>query len=246
MGPRRAVVLDDYQQVAAGLADWSSLDGWAVEHEHERLVGPDAVVARLADADAVVVVRERTPLPASVLARLPRLRLVVTGGMRNAALDLEAAAAQGVTVCGVPGGSGATAELAWGLLLGLLRSVPQEDAALRAGRWQSTVGTELEGRTLGLLGLGNLGRRMVPVARAFGMDVLAWSASLTDEAAEQAGATRCDKEELFRRSDVVSLHLVLCERTRSVVDRDELALSGPDGHFVTGPVWWTARRCSTR
>lgn len=232
MGPTRVVVLDDYQQVAEELADWSSLTGWAVEFESERLVGADAVAARLAGADAVVVMRERTVFPASLLARLPRLRLLVTGGMRNAAIDLDAAAAQGVTVCGVPGASAATAELAWALLLGLLRSVPGEDAALRAGRWQGTVGIALEGRTLGLLGLGDLGRRMVPVARAFGMDVLAWSAHLTAEAAQQAGATRCDKDELFRRSDVVSLHLVLGERTRSVVGREELALLGPRGYLV--------------
>jgi phosphoglycerate dehydrogenase-like enzyme len=176
--------------------------------------------------------RERTALPAAVLERLPRLRLVVTGGMRNAAVDLEAAARTGVTVCGVPGASPATAELAWALLLGLLRSVPLEDAALRAGRWQSTVGTGLAGRTLGLVGLGNLGSRMVPVARAFGMQVLAWSTNLTDEAAERAGAVRCDKSELFRRSDVVSLHLVLSERSRGTVGREELALLGPQGYLV--------------
>jgi phosphoglycerate dehydrogenase-like enzyme len=132
----------------------------------------------------------------------------------------------------VPGTSAATAELAWALLLGLLRSVPLEDAALRAGRWQSTVGTGLTGRTLGLVGLGNLGRRMVPVARAFGMDVLAWSTNLTDETAERAGAGRCDKDELFQRSDIVSLHLVLSERSRGTVGREELALLGPQGYLV--------------
>ena len=232
MDALRVVVLDDYQAVAEGLADWASLVGSTVEFVHERLVGEDAVVARLAQADAVVLLRERTPFPAQVLQRLPRLRLLVTGGMRNAAIDLQSAAEQGITVCGVPGSSPATAELAWALLLALVRSVPAEDAALRAGRWQSTVGTGLSGRTLGLVGLGNLGRRMVPVARAFGMDVLAWSTNLSDEAAEQAGATRCAKDELFRRSDVVSLHLVLSERSRHVVGRDELALLGPDGYLV--------------
>jgi phosphoglycerate dehydrogenase-like enzyme len=228
----RVVVLDDYQQVAAELADWPARSGWSVEFEHHRLAGDDAVVDRLAHADAVVVVRERTPFPAQVLERLPRLRLLITGGMRNPAVDLPAAARSGVTVCGVPGSSPATAELAWALLLALLRSVPLEDAALRAGRWQSTVGTGLAGRTLGLVGLGNLGSRMVPVAKAFGMQVLAWSANLTDEGAEAAGAVRCEKAELFRRSDVVSLHLVLSDRSRGTVGREELALLGPQGYLV--------------
>ncbi len=226
------MVLDDYQGVAEGLADWGSLSGWAVEFERARLPDDDAVVARLEGVDAAVLMRERTPFPDPLLARLPRLRLLVTGGMRNAAVDLDAAARRGVTVCGVPGGSPATAELAWALLLALLRSVCAEDAALRSGRWQSTVGHGLAGRTLGVVGLGNLGRRMVPVARAFGMGVLAWSANLTAEAAEQAGASRVGKAELFRRSDVVSLHLVLSERTRHVVGREELALLGPGGFLV--------------
>ena len=228
----RVVVLDDLQRVAPELADWPSGDGWSVVFEHERLAGEDAVVARLAEADAVVVMRERTPLPAAVLERLPGLRLVVTGGMRNAAIDTAAAARLGVTVCGVPGSSPATAELAWALLLALVRSVPAEDAAVRAGRWQSTVGTGLAGRTLGVVGLGRLGSRMVPVARAFGMDVLAWSTNLTAEAAVAAGAVRVDKDELFRRSDVVSLHLVLSERSRGLVGREELALLGPQGYLV--------------
>jgi phosphoglycerate dehydrogenase-like enzyme len=228
----RVVVLDDYQRVAPGLADWSSLTGWSVEFEHERLPDADAVVQRLTGAHAAVLMRERTPFPAEVIARLPDLRLLVTGGMRNAAIDLAAAAAHGVTVCGVPGASPATAELAWALLLGLLRSVPAEDAAVRAGRWQSTVGVDLSGKVLGLVGLGRLGSRMVPVAHAFGMQVLAWSPNLTADTAAALGATRVDKGELFRRADVVSLHLVLGERSRGVVGRDELALLGPKGYLV--------------
>ena len=228
----RVVVLDDHQAVAPELAEWPSGPGWSVAFQHDRLVGPDAVVERLADADAVVVMRERTPLPAAVLERLPRLRLVITGGMRNAAIDSAAAARLGITVCGVPGASPATAELAWGLIHSLLRSVPLEDAAVRAGRWQSTVGTGLAGRTLGVVGLGRLGTRMVPVAQAFGMDVLAWSPNLTAEAAAAVGAVRVDKDELFRRSDVVTLHLVLSERSRGTVGREELALLGPEGYLV--------------
>ena len=228
----RVVVLDDHQAVAAQLADWPAGPAWSVAFQHERLPTADAVVARLAEADAVVLMRERTPFPAEVLERLPRLRLLVTGGMRNAAIDLDAAARLGITVCGVPGSSPATAELAWGLLLALLRSVPREDAAVRAGRWQSTVGTGLAGRTLGVVGLGRLGSRMVPVAKAFGMEVLAWSTHLTEQAAAEAGAVRCDKDELFRRSDVVSLHLVLSERSQATVGREELALLGPQGYLV--------------
>ena len=228
----RVVVLDDLSAVAAELADWPSGAGWSVEFEHERLASEDAVVARLADADAVVLMRERTPFPAAALERLPRLRLVITGGMRNAAIDTAAAARLGVTVCGVPGASPATAELAWALLLALLRSVPVEDANVRTGGWTSTVGTGLAGRTLGVVGLGRLGSRMVPVARAFGMDVLAWSTNLTEQAAAELGAVRVDKDELFRRSDVVSLHLVLSERSRGTVGRQELALLGPQGYLV--------------
>ena len=228
----RVVVLDDYQRIAPELAEWPAGSGWSVAFAHGRLASDDAVVERLAEADAVVVMRERTTLPAGVLERLPRLRLVVTGGMRNAAIDTAAAARLGITVCGVPGSSPATAELAWALLLALVRSVPTEDAALRAGRWQSTVGTGLAGRTLGLVGLGRLGSRMVPVARAFGMEVLAWSTNLTAGAAAEAGAVHCDKDELFRRSDVVSLHLVLSERSRGTVGREELALLGPQGYLV--------------
>lgn len=228
----RVVVLDDYQRVAADLASWPSGAGWSVAFERERLGSDAAVVDRLAQADAVVLMRERTPFPAAVLERLPDLRLLVTGGMRNAAVDTAAAARLGITVCGVPGSSPATAELAWALLLALVRSVPGEDAAVRAGRWQSTVGTGLAGRTLGVVGLGRLGSRMVPVARAFGMDVVAWSANLTAETAAAAGAIRVDKDELFRRSDVVSLHLVLSERSRGTVGREELALLGPQGYLV--------------
>lgn len=224
------VVLDDWQAVASGLAPWEDVPG-TVEFEHGRLRG-DALVERLADADAVVVVRERTRLGEDVLSRLPRLRLVVTGGLVNAALDLPACARHGVAVAGVPAPSAATAELAWGLLLALLRGIPTEDAAVRAGGWQRTVGLGLQGRTLGLLGLGKLGSRMVPVARAFGMDVLAWSPHLTDERAAVAGVRRVERDELFAASDVVSLHLVLAEATRGIVGAEQLRLLGPQGYLV--------------
>ena len=228
----RVVVLDDYQAVAAELADWPSESSWSVAFEHGRLGGDDAVVARLAGADAVVVMRERTPLPAAVLARLPRLRLIVTGGMRNAAIDLEqrrAAASRSAASRAhrrrPPSSPGPCCSPCCARCR--TRTAP---CARAAGRAPSA--RDSRGATLGLVGLGKLGRRMLPVARAFGMDVLAWSTNLTEQAAAQVGSVRCEKHELFRRSDVVSLHLVLSDRSRGTVGREELALLGPRGYLV--------------
>ncbi|GAA2760639.1 D-2-hydroxyacid dehydrogenase family protein [Actinopolymorpha rutila] len=233
-------VLDDYQAVAERMADWRSLpDRTSVAFFHDHLPDEDTVVERLAHYEVIVAMRERTAFTRSVLERLPRLRLLVTTGMRNAAIDLEAADENGVVVSGTPGSGGATTELAWALILGLVRHVPEEDAAVRAGGWQRTVGTDLAGSTLGLLGLGQLGRAMVPVAQAFGMRVLAWSANLTPEAAGDAGAERVEKDELFARSDVLSVHLKLSDRTHGLVGADELALMRPTAYLVNtsrGPI----------
>src|SRR5947209_824308 len=218
----RVAILDDYQQVAAGLVDWAAaVPGAEVTAFADHLDREDDVAARLADFDVVVAMRERTPFRRSLLARLPRLRLLVTTGMRNAAIDLAAAAELGITVCGTAGSGASTVELTWALILSLVRHVPAEDASIRAGGWQHTVGTDLAGATLGVLGLGNLGRRVAAIGLAFGMDVIAWSQNLTAGAAAAAGARRVERDELFQRSDVLTIHLVLSDRTRGLVGAAE-------------------------
>ncbi|MER6050585.1 D-2-hydroxyacid dehydrogenase family protein [Streptomyces sp. NPDC001793] len=227
----RCAVLDDYQGVALTMADWSPLAG-AVDVRTLRtpLRTEDEVVAAIGDCEIVVAMRERTPFPASLLARLPRLRLLVTSGMRNAAIDLAAAARHGVTVCGTAGNGEPPVELTWALILGLARNVVTESTAMRAGDpWQSTVGADLHGRTLGLLGLGRIGSRAARV----GLDVVAWSENLTAERAAEVGVrAAAGKEELLEAADFVSLHLVLGDRTRGLLGAPELRRMRPTGYLV--------------
>ncbi|MFG2224109.1 D-2-hydroxyacid dehydrogenase family protein [Streptomyces sp. NPDC048644] len=221
----QCAVLDDYQDIAGSLADWSLLDGSVdVRTLHTPFHSEDAVAAAIGDCEIVVAMRERTPFPASLLARLPRLRLLITSGMRNAAIDLDAAARHGVTVCGTDSNSQPAAELTWALLLGLARNVVTESAAIQTGGpWQSTIGADLHGRTLGLLGLGKIGSQVARVGLAFGMDVIAWSRNLTAErAAEQGVRATATKEELLESSDFVSVHLVLGDRTRGLLGAADL------------------------
>ena len=238
--PVSVAVLDDYQDVALSVADWSPLAGRAqVTRYTDHLADVGALAARLAGADVVVVMRERTPFPAELLARLPRLRLLVTTGMANAAVDLAAAAGRGVVVCGTAGGTAAAAELAWALVMAVARGVAADDRAIRAGRWQEQVGIELAGSTLGLVGLGKIGARMARYGQAFGMEVLAWSQNLTPERAAEHGARLVDRDGVFAGSDVVSVHLRLSDRTRGLVGARELELLGPDGRLVNtsrGPI----------
>lgn len=233
--PMKCAVLDDYQHAATQFAHWDSL-GEQVELTvfTDHLTGEDAAAERLTEFDAVVLMRERTPFPESLLVRLPRLRLVVTTGMRNASIDLDAARRQGVTVCGTASNSSPPAELTWALILGLARRLVPETAALRErGPWQQTVGTDLHGATLGVLGLGKIGSQVARVGAAFGMDVLAWSSSLTAERAAAAGAgLAASKEELLAKADVVSVHLVLSDRTRGLLGADELALMKPTAYLI--------------
>ncbi len=220
----RIAVLDDFQSVSGTFADWSRLPAEAeVVAFADHLDDEDAIAERLAGFDVVVAMRERTPVPRSLLERLPRLRLLVTTGARNAAIDVAAAAERGVTVCGTGAHPTGPVELTWALILAVARHVPEEDAGVRAGGWQRTVGTDLAGATLGVVGLGRLGTRVARIGSAFGMDVVAWSQHLTDERAAEAGVRRVERDELFATADVVTVHLVLSDRTRGLVGRDELA-----------------------
>ncbi|GAA3662745.1 D-2-hydroxyacid dehydrogenase family protein [Microbacterium marinilacus] len=230
---RVIILLDDYQDAARGFAPWHELAGWDVRALHEPHPDEDALVRALVDATAVVAMRERTPFPRRVLERLPRLRLLITTGQANAAIDVASAAELGIAVCGTRGSAHAAPELSWGLLMSAVRDIPGQQAVLREGsRWQTAIGTELHGRTLGIVGLGRIGSRMAEYARAFGMEVLAWSPHLTTERAVAAGATAVDKQELFTRSDIATLHLRLSDSTRHVVGATELAALGPSSLLV--------------
>lgn len=220
----RVAILDDYQETALRLADWASLHPQAeITVLNSHIADREALAKRLHDCDAVVAMRERTPFRAALFERLPNLKLLVTAGMRNAAIDLEAAAARGVTVCGTDMLPYPTAELAWGLILAFARNIAREDRAMREGKWQTTIGTGLKGKTLGLLGLGKLGAQVGAIGKAFGMELIAWSQNLTAERATAAGARYVEKATLFAQADIISIHLVLGERTRALVKAEDLA-----------------------
>jgi len=237
--PFRCAVLDDFQNVATTLADWSaSVPASGEELEAvsftEHFVDEDELAVALADFDCVVTLRERVPFPASLLDRLPRLRLLIASGMRNSVIDYAAAKANGVTVCGTESSSTPPVELTWALLLGLARGLVQESTALReGGPWQSTVGADLHGRRLGLLGLGKIGAPVARVGLAFGMEVSAWSRHLTAGRAAEVGVRpAASKEELLSESDFVSIHLALSDRTRGLLGPAELALLKPTAYLV--------------
>jgi phosphoglycerate dehydrogenase-like enzyme len=236
----RVAVLDDYQGVAREMADWASLGpDCEVVCFRDHLADLDPLVRRLKDYDVVVAMRERTPFPRALLEKLPRLRLLVTTGLRNASIDVAAARERGIVVCGTPGSSGTTGELTWGLVLALFRQIPREDRALREGRWQTTVGIGLAGKTLGVVSLGTIGSQVAKVGAAFGMEVIAWSQNLDAERARRAGAQRVERDELLARSDVVTIHLVLSERTRGLIGARELSLMKPSAFLVNtsrGPI----------
>ncbi len=236
----RIAVLDDYQGIALSTGGWERLPSDSeIEAFRDHLSDEDALVQRLAPFDFIVAMRERTPFPRSLLSRLPNLKLLVTTGARNASIDVRAASDLGITVCGTGGMPTPTAELTWGLIIGSLRHIAEEDKATRAGRWQTTIGPSLHGATLGCVGLGNLGSQVAKVGLAFGMNVIAWSQNLTQERAEQVGATLVTKDQLFSQADVVTIHLVLGDRTRGLVSQPELALMKPTAFLVNtsrGPI----------
>ncbi len=236
--PLRIAVLDDYQAVARGLADWASLAGAETVFFHDH--ASEGLAARLAPFDVLVLTRERTPLGAELVAALPRLKLVVTMGLWNAAIDVAACAARGIPVCGTAGGDpDATPALAWGLILGVTRGIARQAAAVAAGGWQVGLGTDVRGKTLGILGLGKIGRRVAEFGRVFGMRPIAWSQNLTAGEAAAVGVERVEKDALFRDADVLTVHLKLSDRTRALVGARELGLMKPSAFLVNtsrGPI----------
>ncbi len=236
----KVAILDDYQKCAMQMADWNSLlPGVKVQAFQDHLSDQSALVQRLLDFEIIVAMRERTPFPRSVLEQLFRLQWLVTSGKRNASIDLQAASDRGVLVCGTGGQGHPAAELAWGLILACVRHIAKEDRATREGNWQTSLGMGLEGRVLGVVGLGRLGSHVATVAKAFGMSVLAWSQNLTAERATQQGARLASKEELLSNSDVVTIHLVLSDRTRGLIGARELRLMKPTAYLVNtsrGPI----------
>jgi phosphoglycerate dehydrogenase-like enzyme len=238
----RVAVLDDYQQVALSLGPWRQLDASIeVTCFHDHVDDRQQLLNRLLPFAAVLAMRERTAFGRDVLSSLPALRLIVTKGMANAVIDVAAANELGITVCGTGGWAGATAtvELTWALILGLVRGVAREDAGIRHGSWQLGIGTQLAGKTLGIVGLGNIGSLVPPVGRALGMRVTAWSRHLTDQRAAEFGVERLDHDEFFSTGDVVTVHLKQSERSLGYVGRDELRMMKPTAFLVNtsrGPV----------
>lgn len=226
-------VLDDYQQVATTMADWSGIQQRAqVTIFHDHLFNEAEVIDRLLPFDVVCVMRERTPLNRAILSRLPNLKVIVSTGKRNASIDAQAVEEFNILI--MPTGYIGTGapEITWAMLMAIARRIPLEAANVRSGGWQTTIATDLTGKTIGIIGLGNIGAKMATYAKAFDMNVIAWSQNLTQEKAEAAGATLVTKEELFSQADFVTVHLVLSERSRGIVGRAELNLMKPTAYFI--------------
>jgi phosphoglycerate dehydrogenase-like enzyme len=238
--PMKVAVLDDYQNVALRLADWSAVRRHAeITVFNDHLDDPAAVVDRLRPFDALCVMRERTPLTRQIIELLPRLKLIASTGPRNASIDTHAAAERGILVTATGYDSTPTIEFTWSVILASMRRIDREAASLRAGGWQTGLGSNLRGKSLGVVGLGNIGREVARIGLAFGMKVIAWSQNLTEEKASAAGATLVDKQTLFREADVVTVHLVLSSRTRGVVGAPEFALMKPTARLINssrGPI----------
>ena len=236
----RVAILDDYQNVALDVAEWDTLPS-DVELTvfNEQIKGEKAVADALAGFDIIVAMRERTPFPASLIENLPNLKLLVTTGMRNLAIDIDTARARAIPVCGTALLPYPAAEQAWALILALLKQIPREDRAMHEGGWQAGFAEGLCGKTLGILGLGKLGARVAKVALAFDMKVIAWSQNLTEERAKECSAVKVDKDQLFTEADVISVHLVSSPRTRGLVGKRELGLMKPSAYLVNtarGPI----------
>jgi D-3-phosphoglycerate dehydrogenase len=239
--PVRCAILDDYQNVALKLADWDKVkDRVEIKVFNDHLGGPDRVIPALQGFEIIVAMRERTGFPKKVIDALPDLKLLITTGMRNASIDTEAAKARGVSVCGTGTFGNPTSGVAIGLMLELTRRIGFENARLHAGApWQTTIGLDLDGMTLGIVGLGKLGTRTANIAKAFGMKVLAWSQNLTPEKCREAGVDYASKDELFRQSDFITIHVVLSARTRGLIGAAEIALMKPTAFLINtsrGPI----------
>jgi phosphoglycerate dehydrogenase-like enzyme len=237
----RCAVLDDYQNVALKLADWSRVKGEIeVKVFNEHLGGADKVIAALQGFQIIVAMRERTGFPKKVIDALPELKLLITTGMRNASIDTEAAKARGIAVCGTGTFGNPTSAIAIGSMLELTRHIGYENARLHAGApWQTTIGRDIQGMTLGVLGLGKLGARTANIAKAFGMKVIAWSQNLTAEKCREAGVDYAAKDDLFRQSDFITVHVVLSQRTRALIGARELGLMKPTAYLINtsrGPI----------
>src|SRR5882757_4632889 len=236
----KIAVLDDYQNAALESADWSVLSGRAdITVFQDHLEDPEAVVARLLPFDIVCVMRERTPLSRNVVERLPNLKFIASTGPVNASIDVVAAADRGIVVSHTGYRSDPTIDLTWALILASARNIVAESNSLRSGGWQRTVGTELRGKTLGVLGLGRIGSEVARIGRVFGMDLIAWSRNITPEAAQAAGAVLVAKDALFEQADILTIHLVLSGRTRNLVGAAELALMKPAARLINasrGPI----------
>ena len=237
---KRAIVLNDYQRVSQSSADWSPLEGRVeVDVVDRHIADSEELVAVLADYEIIVAMRERTPFPRSTLERLDSVELLVTTGARNAAIDPAACRDLGITYCGTGGQVQSTAELTWALILGCARHLPTEVVNVAEGRWMTTVGTDLYGATLGLCGLGRIGSMVAGVGKAFGMNLIAWSENLTEEKCREVGAELVSKEELLRRSDFLTVHLVLSDRTRGIIGETELRAMQSDAWLINtsrGPI----------
>jgi phosphoglycerate dehydrogenase-like enzyme len=229
---KRLAILDDYQGVAMSMGPWGKLPGLDVTVFRDTITDRAALVQRLAPFDAILAMRERTPFPRALIEALPNLRLLITTAARNRSIDAAACADRGITFCGTPSFGDPTTDITWGLITGLMRDLPAQQAALRAGQWQTSVGRGLEGQTLGIVGLGKLGARTAKVALAFGMKVVAWSTNLTDERAAEVGVTRVDKATLLSTADVVTLHLILSDRSRGIIGAADLAQMKPTAFIV--------------
>ncbi len=237
----RCAILDDYQNVALKVADWSKVSGdLDITVFNRHLGGPDNVVKALQGFPIVCAMRERTPFPRAVIEKLPDLKLLITTGLRNASFDVAAAKERGVTVCGTPSVGNPTSGIAIGLMLELTRHIGYENARMKAGEpWQTTIGVDLDGLTLGVLGLGKLGVRTSQIAKAFGMKVIAWSQNLTPEKCQEAGVGYVGKDDLFRQADFITIHLVLSARSRGLVGAKELGLMKPSAYLINtsrGPI----------
>ena len=234
-------ILDDYQNVVLQVADWSPIaKDVDITVFNAPLGGQDKVIGALADFDIVVGMRERTPFPRAVIEALPKLKLLITTGARNASFDLAAAKERNVVVCGTPSIGNPTAGIAIGLMLEITRRIGFENARMKSGElWQTTVGLDLEGQTLGVIGLGKLGARVARIAKAFGMKVVAWSQNLTPEKCQEAGVEYAGKEDLLRQADFISIHVILSQRSRGLIGAGDLALMKPTAYLINtsrGPI----------